>query len=324
MARYTGPVCRICRRAGEKLMLKGDRCYGPKCAIERRNQPPGQRSPRRRKVSDYGVQVKEKQKVRKSYGVLERQFRKMFREANRRPGATGDNLLRMLELRLDNVVFRLGIAESRAQARQLVRHGHITLNGKPRRHPLDRDQSRRQDRLDRARAQVQVLRDVPLLAGRTTKRRLAQHDRPAPTRRRNHRPPHTRRHRHAHRRERHRRVLLPLAPAPPRRPAKHTEEAHATVVLQHETPQIAIEQATTDYARVTAEPLARGFAHTLGNAIRPRAPLRHSRRRRHLRPHRPGPTRVFHHPRDEGGHHRVPAQPARASASARSPTVPPK
>lgn len=129
MARYTGPVCRICRRAGEKLMLKGDRCYGPKCAIERRNQPPGQRSPRRRKVSDYGIQVKEKQKVRKSYGVLERQFRKMFREANRRPGATGDNLLRMLELRLDNVVYRLGIAESRAQARQLVRHGHITLNG---------------------------------------------------------------------------------------------------------------------------------------------------------------------------------------------------
>ena len=130
MARYTGPVCRICRRAGEKLMLKGERCAGPKCAIERRNQPPGQRSPRRRKVSDYGVQVKEKQKVRKTYGVLERQFRKMFREANRRPGATGDNLLRMLELRLDNVVYRLGIAESRAQARQLVRHGHITLNGR--------------------------------------------------------------------------------------------------------------------------------------------------------------------------------------------------
>ena len=130
MARYTGPVCRICRRAGEKLFLKGERCNTPKCAIDRRNQPPGQRSPRRRKVSDYGIQVKEKQKVRKTYGVLERQFRKMFSEANRRPGATGDNLLRMLELRLDNVVYRLGIAESRAQARQLVRHGHITLNGR--------------------------------------------------------------------------------------------------------------------------------------------------------------------------------------------------
>ena len=130
MARYTGPVCRICRRAGEKLMLKGERCVGPKCAIERRNQPPGQRSPRRRKVSDYGIQVKEKQKVRKTYGVLERQFRKMFQEANRRPGATGDNLLRMLELRFDNVVYRLGLAESRAQARPLVLHGHITLNGR--------------------------------------------------------------------------------------------------------------------------------------------------------------------------------------------------
>ena len=129
MARYTGPVCRICRRAGEKLNLKGERCATSKCAVERRNQPPGQRSPRRRKVSDYGIQVQEKQKVRKTYGVLERQFRKMFREASRRPGATGDNLLRMLELRLDNVVYRLGIAESRAQARQLVRHGHIALNG---------------------------------------------------------------------------------------------------------------------------------------------------------------------------------------------------
>lgn len=130
MARYTGPVCRICRRAGEKLFLKGERCTGPKCAIERRNQPPGPRSQRRRKVSDFGTQVREKQKVRKTYGVLERQFRRMFKEASRRQGATGENLLQMLELRFDNVVYRLGIAESRAQARQLVRHGHITLNGK--------------------------------------------------------------------------------------------------------------------------------------------------------------------------------------------------
>ncbi len=130
MARYTGPVCRICRRAGEKLFLKGDRCNSPKCAIDRRNQPPGPRSQRRRKVSDFGIQVKEKQKVRKSYGVLERQFRRMFKEAQRREGATGENLLQMLELRFDNVVYRLGLAESRAQARQLVRHGHLTLNGR--------------------------------------------------------------------------------------------------------------------------------------------------------------------------------------------------
>ena len=129
MARYTGPVCRLCRRNGEKLFLKGERCFTPKCAIERRPTPPGQRSPRRRKVSDRGLQLREKQKARQSYGVLERQFRRLYREATRRPGATGDNLIQLLELRLDNVVYRLGLAESRNQARQIVRHGHITLNG---------------------------------------------------------------------------------------------------------------------------------------------------------------------------------------------------
>jgi small subunit ribosomal protein S4 len=129
MARYTGPVCRLCRRNGEKLFLKGDRCFTPKCAIERRPNPPGQRSPRRRKVSDRGLQLREKQKARQSYGVLERQFRRLYKEAIRRPGATGDNLIQLLELRLDNVVYRLGLAESRAQARQIVLHGHIALNG---------------------------------------------------------------------------------------------------------------------------------------------------------------------------------------------------
>lgn len=130
MARYTGPVCRLCRRNGEKLFLKGERCLTPKCAVERRPNPPGQRSPRRRKISDRGLQLREKQKARQSYGVLERQFRRLYREATRRPGATGDNLLQLLELRLDNVVYRLGLAESRAQARQIVRHGHIALNGR--------------------------------------------------------------------------------------------------------------------------------------------------------------------------------------------------
>ena len=129
MARYTGPVCRLCRRNGEKLFLKGERCFTPKCAIERRPNPPGQRSPRRRKVSDHGLQLREKQKARQSYGVLERQFRRLHAEATRRPGATGDNLIQLLELRFDNVVYRLGLAESRAQARQIVLHGHITLNG---------------------------------------------------------------------------------------------------------------------------------------------------------------------------------------------------
>ncbi|HZS93796.1 MAG TPA: 30S ribosomal protein S4 [Chloroflexota bacterium] len=131
MARYTGPVCKICRREGLKLFLKGDRCFTPKCAVEanRKPYPPGQHTQRRRKQSEYGIQLREKQKARFLYGILERQFRRHFEEAERRPGSTGENLLRILEMRLDNVVYRLGFAESRAQARQLVTHGHITVNG---------------------------------------------------------------------------------------------------------------------------------------------------------------------------------------------------
>ena len=130
MARYTDADCRICRRHGEKLFLKGARCMGPKCAIERRNQPPGDRQARRRKVSDRGLQLREKQKARFAYGVLERQFRRYYEEAVRRPGVTGENLVRILETRLDNVVHRLGFADSRDQARQIVAHGLITLNGR--------------------------------------------------------------------------------------------------------------------------------------------------------------------------------------------------
>lgn len=130
MARYTGPVCRICRRLAEKLYLKGEKCYTPKCPFERRPYAPGQRSMRRRKISDRGLQLREKQKGRATYGVLERQFRRYYQEAVRRKGITGDNLLRLLEMRLDNVVYRLGFAESRNQGRQVVRHGHITVNGR--------------------------------------------------------------------------------------------------------------------------------------------------------------------------------------------------
>ena len=132
MARYTGPVCRLCRRQGMKLFLKGERCFTPKCAVERRPTPPGA-SPsdrRRRKESEFSLQLKEKQKARAIYGVLERQFHKHFVSAERLPGVTGENLLRILEQRLDNVVYRLGFADSRKQARQLVRHGHISLNGR--------------------------------------------------------------------------------------------------------------------------------------------------------------------------------------------------
>ena len=131
MARYTESVCRICRREGAKLFLKGSRCYTKKCAFERRPSPPGQHGVRRRKVGEYGLQLREKQKVRKTYGVLERQFRNYFIAAENRPGVTGENLLRSLEMRLDNVVYRAGFAPSRAAARQLVTHGHFAVNGVP-------------------------------------------------------------------------------------------------------------------------------------------------------------------------------------------------
>jgi small subunit ribosomal protein S4 len=131
MARYTESVCRLCRREGGKLFLKGTRCYSKKCSFERRPTPPGQHGVRRRKMGEYGIQLREKQKVRRVYGVLERQFRNYFRFAETHPGVTGESLLQQLETRLDNVVFRLGFAASRAQARQLVTHGHFAVNGVP-------------------------------------------------------------------------------------------------------------------------------------------------------------------------------------------------
>ena len=132
MARITTPVCKLCRREGVKLMLKGERCIGPKCAVERRNHPPGQhgQSFRRRQMSDYGGQLREKQKVRRIFFVMEKQFRRHFQTAQRMKGITGSNLLQVLERRLDNVVFRLGFADSRRQSRQLVSHGHFMVNGR--------------------------------------------------------------------------------------------------------------------------------------------------------------------------------------------------
>ena len=131
MARYTGPVCRLCRRYGDKLYLKGDRCMGPKCAFERRPTAPGtQKFGRRRRVSDRSLQLREKQRARFIYGIMEGQFRRYYQQAVRRAGVTGELLVRMLEMRLDNAIYRLGFADSRAQARQIVRHGHITLNGR--------------------------------------------------------------------------------------------------------------------------------------------------------------------------------------------------
>jgi len=133
MARYTGPVCRLCRREGQKLFLKGQKCYPEKCPVERRAYPPGQHGPaqvRRRKQSDYAVQLREKQKVKRIYGLHEKQFRNLFDRANHIPGRTGDNLIVALESRLDNIIFRFGFSASRGQARQLVRHRHVEVNGR--------------------------------------------------------------------------------------------------------------------------------------------------------------------------------------------------
>jgi small subunit ribosomal protein S4 len=130
VARIRGTVCRLCRREGMKLFLKGNRCFTEKCAVEKRNFPPGQHGKRRIKMQGYGVQLREKQKVKRVYGVLEKQFRLTFKEASRRKGVTGEMLLQALERRLDNVVYRLGFAASRAQARQVVAHGHVTVDGR--------------------------------------------------------------------------------------------------------------------------------------------------------------------------------------------------
>lgn len=128
MARYTGPVCRLCRRAGEKLFLKGERCFTPRCAVERRHRPPGALLPRRRRMSDHGARLREKQRVKQIYGVLEQQFRGYFEKARSRPGVTGNYLMQTLERRLDNVIYRLGFGDSRKEARQLVRHAHFLVD----------------------------------------------------------------------------------------------------------------------------------------------------------------------------------------------------
>jgi len=130
VARYIGSKCRLCRREGEKLFLKGEKCFTSKCAFEKRPFPPGQHGQRRTRLSDYATQLREKQKVRRIYGVLEKQFRLYYKEADRRKGSTGENLLQLLESRLDNVVYRMGFGSSRAEARQLVRHKAITVNGR--------------------------------------------------------------------------------------------------------------------------------------------------------------------------------------------------
>jgi small subunit ribosomal protein S4 len=128
MARFVAPVCRLCRRSGDKLMLKGDRCFGPKCAADRRAKPPGPHLAQRRRLSDRAIQLREKQKAKYTYGLFERQFKRFFSEAEKKTGITGDNLVVLLECRLDNIVYKLGFADSRSQARQMILHGHILVN----------------------------------------------------------------------------------------------------------------------------------------------------------------------------------------------------
>jgi small subunit ribosomal protein S4 len=174
MARYRGPACKLCRREGQKLFLKGERCMSTKCAMERRAYPPGQhgreRQFRRSRDSDYARQLREKQKLRRIYGVLEKQFRRYYKDAVRRQGMTGENLLTILETRLDNVIYRLGFADSRAQARQLVLHRHFWFNGRPTNIPsrlvkpgdlLSVRQQSRQKTYFRERAQIMEERGVP-------------------------------------------------------------------------------------------------------------------------------------------------------------------
>jgi len=165
LARYTDSVCRLCRREGTKLFLKGERCYTDKCAIERRNYPPGEHGQGRQKFSEYALQLREKQKVRRTYGVLEKQFRRYFEMAERARGVTGEILLQLLERRLDNMVYRMGFATSRSEGRQLVRHGHFTVNGrkvnipsflvKPNDEVVLRERSRKVERIQEALSQAE-------------------------------------------------------------------------------------------------------------------------------------------------------------------------
>lgn len=171
MARYREAVCRLCRRERMKLFLKGDRCYTDKCAVERRNYPPGQHGQGRIRASEYGRQLREKQKVRRIYGVQEKQFRTYFARADRRKGITGENLLQSLEARLDNMVYRMGFANSRSEARQFVRHGHFTING--RRVDIPSYQTRAGDQIsvrEKSRKNLEILSAQENLESRGTPR----------------------------------------------------------------------------------------------------------------------------------------------------------
>ncbi len=215
MARYIGPVCRLCRREDMKLFLKGERCYTDKCGYERRSYPPGQHGQaRRRKLSDYGEQLREKQKVKRIYGIAERQFRGYYFKASRMKGVTGENLIQLLERRLDNVVYRMGFASDHAEARQLVRHGHFKVNGQRGQHPVVPGAVQRRDR-GAGRLAHTMTRIVEAL-GAVERRGVPQLDRARQGRLQGHGQGHarTRRRDPADPRAAHRRALLEVREKP--------------------------------------------------------------------------------------------------------------
>ena len=267
MARYTGPVCRLCRRERMKLYLKGAKCDTMKCPIERRPYPPGDHGrSRRTNTSEYLVQLREKQKARRIYGLMEKQFRKVYAEANRQQGVTGENLLRLLECRLDNVVFRAGWAASRAQARQLVRHGHVKVNGKRVTIPSYRG-PQGQRRL--------VGRQGPLDDRHPPQRRHARSSHPALARdgrrrQRSHRarPADARAHRRARARAAHRRALLQVTLSSRRlHSPPHIKQGTPMLVIQRPTVE-TLGEADGNRQRFAVSPLEPGFGYTIGNSLR--------------------------------------------------------
>ena len=259
MARYTGPVCRLCRRERMKLFLKGTKCETMRCPIERRPYPPGMHGRGRIRDSEYLLQLREKQKARRIYGLLEKQFRSIYDKANKQPGITGENLLRLLELRLDNVVFRTGFASSRNQARQFVRHGHVNVNGK--RVTIPSYTVRKGDVISlRPKAQKMIVirhnidtldRTVPQwLEVSTTDDQRDRARSPAP-----------RADRHPGARAAHRRALLQVAQLPER-------PAEGCLMLIIQRPEIEAGEAEGNLQRFTISPLEPGFGHTLGNSLR--------------------------------------------------------
>ncbi len=294
MARYTGAACRLCRREGTKLFLKGDRCFTEKCGVERRAYPPGQHGQGRTRTSDYGVQLREKQKVKRMYGLAEKQFRGTMDAASRMRGRTGENLLVLLEQRLDNVVFRLGFATSRSEARQLVRHGHFEVNGRKVDIPSFRVKAGMRVTLRESSRQIARITEALEALERRSVPRLAR-AREGGVHGRDQGGADARRHHDADPRAAHRRALLALTKptrvgsGAAKRSRAESSRLDATrrprnqggfpmqqeliaqnwrQLIRPRRLETEADSATPRYGRFWCEPLERGFGVTLGNALR--------------------------------------------------------